>query len=176
MKNYHGITERQHRIDPRQTALLNEQYEELKKELRPSCYDQDWMKGGGLLLWNPIAICETSNTSWWMGRLPMKDDSENQRTIISVWSNGQLSSDINTRSFKTSAMYKKVLPGIFLGCALIAERIRKEDNSDSGPGRIGDNERFRSSPSNDHHTRRIDHSEGRRTHILSSRWYSKIAW
>ena len=49
-------------------------------------------------------------------------------------------------------------------------------HSDSGPGRTGDNGRFRSSPSKDQRKKNIDNSEGRRTHIPSSRWYSKIVW
>ena len=36
------------------------------------------MTGGGLTLWNAIAICETSTTSWPMGKLRMKDDLENR--------------------------------------------------------------------------------------------------
>ena len=35
------------------------------------------MKDGGLVLWNAIAICETSKTSWQMGKLRMEDDLEN---------------------------------------------------------------------------------------------------
>ena len=35
------------------------------------------MKGGGLILWNAIAICEMSKTSWQMGKRQMKDDPEN---------------------------------------------------------------------------------------------------
>ena len=31
----------------------------------------------GLIPWNAIAICETFKISWQMGRLRMKDDSEN---------------------------------------------------------------------------------------------------
>ena len=49
VKNYHGIIELVHLIDPRRTILLQERYEELKKELRPYCYNQDWMKNGGLI-------------------------------------------------------------------------------------------------------------------------------
>ena len=40
---------------------------------------QGWaeMKNGWLVLWNAIAICEMSKTSWQMGKLLMKGDSEN---------------------------------------------------------------------------------------------------
>ena len=36
-----------------------------------------WMKNGGLILWNAIAICERSKTSWRIGKRLMKHDSEN---------------------------------------------------------------------------------------------------
>ena len=52
-------------------------YEEWKKVLQQYCYKQDWMKNGGLILWNAIAICEMSKTSWQKGKLLMKDDLEN---------------------------------------------------------------------------------------------------
>ena len=35
------------------------------------------MKNGGLILWNATAIREMSKTSWQMGKLLMKVDSEN---------------------------------------------------------------------------------------------------
>ena len=35
------------------------------------------MKNGGLILWNAVAICEMSKTSWQMGKLFVKGDSEN---------------------------------------------------------------------------------------------------
>ena len=41
------------------------------------------MTSGELILWNAIAICEMSKTSWQKGKLPTKDDLENH-------SNGQL--------------------------------------------------------------------------------------
>ena len=41
---------------------------ECKKELQQYCYNQAWMKDGGLVVWNAIAICEMSKTSWQMGK------------------------------------------------------------------------------------------------------------
>ena len=35
------------------------------------------MKGGGQTLWNAIATCEKSKTSWQMGKLLVKEDLEN---------------------------------------------------------------------------------------------------
>ena len=48
-----------------------------KKVLEQYCYNQDWMKGGGLTLRNATAICEMSKTSWQVRQLRTKDDSEN---------------------------------------------------------------------------------------------------
>ena len=35
------------------------------------------MKGGGLTLWNAVAICEMFKTSWQTGKRRVKDDLEN---------------------------------------------------------------------------------------------------
>ena len=35
------------------------------------------MRNGGLVLWNAVAICEMSKTSWQMGEHLMRGDSEN---------------------------------------------------------------------------------------------------
>ena len=49
------------------------------------------MKNGGLILWSAIAVCEMSKTSWQMGKLPVKGDSENhleaQRFLLEQWWN-----------------------------------------------------------------------------------------
>ena len=55
------------------------------------CYNQDWMKSGGRIPWNVIAICEMSKTSWHKGKLRMKDDleshSEDQSFLLEQWLN-----------------------------------------------------------------------------------------
>ena len=56
-------TELLHLIDRRETELPKEQYEEGKKDPQLCCYSQDWLRNGGLILWNAIAICEMSKTS-----------------------------------------------------------------------------------------------------------------
>ena len=44
---------------------------------------------GGQFLWNAIAICDMSKTSWKKGKLRMKEDLVNlQRTICSIWCTG----------------------------------------------------------------------------------------
>ena len=35
------------------------------------------MKGGGPILWNAVALCETSKTSWEMRKHRAKDELEN---------------------------------------------------------------------------------------------------
>ena len=47
------------------------------------------MKGGGLILWNAVAICEMSKTSKQTGKLRMEDDLENhskgQQFLLEQW-------------------------------------------------------------------------------------------
>ena len=59
VKIYHGIIEPQHLIGPRQMVLLRERYAGLRKEPQHYCYNKDWMKSGGLILWN--AFCYLRN-------------------------------------------------------------------------------------------------------------------
>ena len=57
--------------------MLREQCAEHKKAPLLCCYNQHWMKSGGLILCDAIAICEMSKTSWQEGKLVMKDGLEN---------------------------------------------------------------------------------------------------
>ena len=41
------------------------------------CSNSAWMKGGGPILWNAIAVSETFKTSWVMGKHRMNDYTEN---------------------------------------------------------------------------------------------------
>ena len=68
---------------------------------------------------------------------------------------------------------KKVLPGIFLGCELIAVRNLERKYSDFGFGRFGKVGRIRNSSSKNQREKSIDITKGRWIHIPSSRWYSK---
>ena len=77
----HGITGRQHLIDLRRTALLNEQYEESKKEHQLYCYSQDCMRNGSPIPLKAVAIGEMSKTSLRMGKLLIKGDSENHLKV-----------------------------------------------------------------------------------------------
>ena len=60
------------------SGIAESPFDEYKKVLQQHCHNQDWMKDGGLILWNGIAICEMSKTSWLTGKLRMKDDLENR--------------------------------------------------------------------------------------------------
>ena len=75
------------------------------------------MKGGGHTLWNAIALCEMSKTSWQMGKRHTKDDlenhSENRSYRLDQWSNIiRYRYEINQDLINLA---RKVLPGIFLG-------------------------------------------------------------
>ena len=49
----------------------------INKERLLYCCNQAWMKNGGLILWNVIAVCDMFKTSWQTGKLFTKDDSVN---------------------------------------------------------------------------------------------------
>ena len=55
-------------------ASLKEPFDEYKKVLQQHCYNQDWMKNGGLILWSAVAFCEMSKTSWVAGKLQKEGD------------------------------------------------------------------------------------------------------
>ena len=88
MRFYHGIAALRRLIDPRQMASLKE-----PSDVRQQyCYSQEWMKsGGGQTLRNAVAICETSETSWQMGKHHKKDDledhSKGQQLLVEQWLN-----------------------------------------------------------------------------------------
>ena len=93
------------------------------KEVRQQYgYSQDWMKGGGLTLWNAIAICEISKTSWQMGKPPC--ERRFWRTIPradnTFWSMVECHPTSPKDLSRIHQFGKKILPGIFLGYELIA--------------------------------------------------------
>ena len=87
------------------------------------------MKNGGLILWNAIAFWEMSKTSWQMGKLSTKDDFREQvKGPIILFGAMVEYHPISTRDQSRLHQFgKNVLPGIFLGYALIAGRIWKTD-------------------------------------------------
>ena len=88
--------------------MPKEQYEEWRKEPQPHCYSQEWMKNGGLVLWDAVAIFETSRTSRrnWKNS-PWKTIRRTiQGTDHSICSNCRIPSDFNKRSIQTSPTWK----------------------------------------------------------------------
>ena len=49
------------------------------------------MNNGGLILWGDVPVCEVSNASWKMGKLPVKDGLQNhsngQKFLLEQWLN-----------------------------------------------------------------------------------------
>ena len=56
-------------IDQRQAELQNEHKREQKKRHQPYSCNPHRMLSGGWILWNAIAVCEMTKTSWQMGNL-----------------------------------------------------------------------------------------------------------
>ena len=83
------------------------------------------MKNGELILWNDIAICVMSNTSWQMGKLLMKGDSENHLKAQQFLSGQWLSiiRFLHETSQGFTNVARKFLLGMFLGYALYAGGI-----------------------------------------------------
>ena len=80
------------------------------------------MISDGQVLWNAIAICEISKTSWQTGKLRMNEDLENHSkdqlfhfgALVEYFPNSERD------KARIHQFGKKVLPGIFLGYALFA--------------------------------------------------------
>ena len=73
-KNNHGIIEQLHFINQRQAELQNELYVEWKKGHKPYYCNLDRMISGSRILWDCVAICEMTKTSWQTGSLKMNED------------------------------------------------------------------------------------------------------
>ena len=71
------IIVRQHHTDQKQMGLLREQCAAWKKVRVRYCCNQVWMKNGGQIPWNAIAICGKFKISCLMGKLHTKDVLEN---------------------------------------------------------------------------------------------------
>ena len=109
-RNDPGITERQHHTDQKQVGLLKEQSAELRKgRLLLYCCNQAWIKNSWLILWNAIAVCDMSKTSWQTRKLPVRKTiwRTMKRVKNSFWSNGRISSDFTARFIKTSSIWQE---------------------------------------------------------------------
>ena len=83
------------------------------------------MKNGWLILWNAVAIHEMSKTSWHMGKLHMKEDSENhskdQQFFLELW--------LNTTPFQceTNQVFTKISRKIYQESFLGMHIVRLEN-------------------------------------------------
>ena len=87
------------------------------------------MRNAGLILWNAFAICEMSKTSWQTGKLLMKEDfgESFKGPIIPFGAPVEYLPSSARDQARIHQFGEKVLPGIFLGYALIAGGIWKGD-------------------------------------------------
>ena len=87
------------------------------------------MRSGGQILWNAVAICEMSKTSWQTGKLLVKEDLENHSKDQSFPFGAMVEYyPISARDQARFQQFgKKNLPAIFLGYALIAGGIWEGD-------------------------------------------------
>ena len=87
------------------------------------------MKGGGQTLWNAVAICEMSKTSWQMAKTPFERriGEPFQGPIIPFGAMVEYHPISGRDPSRLHQFGKKVLPGIFLGYALIAGGLWKGD-------------------------------------------------
>ena len=85
------------------------------------------MKSGGLVLWNAIAISEMSKTSWQMVKTlyEIRFGEPFKGPIIPFGAMVEYHPISSRDQSRLHQRGKQVLPGIFLGYALIAERIGK---------------------------------------------------
>ena len=95
----------------------------VKERTSGSCHNQDWMNSGGLILWNAAVICETCKSSWRMGKFPLKTLQRSFKGPILPFGAmvNYFPTSIRDQSWPLQ-FEKKVLPGIFLEYALIAEK------------------------------------------------------
>ena len=129
------------------------------------------MKVGGQILWNVTPICETSQIYYLMGRLLMKDVLENHSKdrlfLLEQWLNHRFSPRDQSRLHQFG---KRLLPGIFFGCELIAGGIWCSDSR---------SERFGILDASEIYPRRINAKEvlltqtGDEFIFPIGRWYSK---
>ena len=84
LKNHHGIIEQLHFINQRQAELQNELYVEQMNRHQPYCCNLDRMICGGRILWNAVAVCEMTKTSWQRGNFKMNEDLGNPSSICFV--------------------------------------------------------------------------------------------
>ena len=124
VKNYHRITARQrHRSE---TNGIAERAVRSVKEgtsailLQSGLDERRWQ-----ILWNAVAICEMSKTSWQMGKTPYERrfGEPFKGPIIPFGAMVEYHPSSPKDQMRIHQFGKKVLPGIFLGYELIAGGI-----------------------------------------------------
>ena len=107
------------------------------------------MKSGRLILWNADAVCEMFKTPWQMGEPLMRYDSEIHFMDRSFRSEQWLNIfRLQKDQLRLHQFGKNVLPGIFFGYALVAERIWEGDVS------VADTEQLEKLDASEIHARR----------------------
>ena len=86
------------------------------------------MKGGGLILWNAIDICEVFKSSWQSGKLLMRGDSESHFNgpvilFVAIVEYYPISSRDQSRLHQFG---EKILPGSFLAMSWSRGEFGKE--------------------------------------------------
>ena len=114
-------SERLHLVAQKQTELQNGQYDEYKRVHQLYYCNPYWMSSCDQILWNALAVCEMSKTSWQTGKLRMNEDlgihhKDHLFLLVHWWNTSQIPRD----KVRIHQFGKKVLPGIFPGYALIA--------------------------------------------------------
>ena len=71
------LSKQLHFIDQKLAELQNKLHVEQKKRHQPYYCNVDRMISGGRILWNAIAVCEMTKTSWQTGNVKMNEDLEN---------------------------------------------------------------------------------------------------
>ena len=144
------------------------------KVLQLYCHARDRVKNGGLIQRNAMAICETSTTSWKMGRLPMRDDSENHSRDQQCHSGQWLSSIryhyVINQDFIN--LEESIIRYVSRVCIDRGEDVERR-HPDCGHRRAEEPGR-RNLPSKNQCKRCIDHTKRRSIYTPSRRWYRKI--
>ena len=151
------------------------EYEVRRKEHPLRCYNQAWMNSGGMNPWNAIAICEMSKTSWRMGKLLVKDDSENHSKAWSYLSLHWL--NIIRLLQEASPSSTNLARKFYLENSLDMRWTRRNlarKYSGRRHWRFGKDGRVRNLSSKNQCKRSIDATSEWIFHLSKRRWYSKI--
>ena len=88
-------------------------HDEWKREHQPYYWNPDWMISGGRILWNAIAICDMSRTSWQTGKLRMDEDLGNHSLdqsfhLVHWWNTSQIPKETKLEFINSVRKYYQV--------------------------------------------------------------------